>query len=140
MKQLSIFLAIGGWTCIAFFPAATRADETLEDLDVTMVVVDSPGDLDDLVSEMRGPDAGGVDDDDWDDEEGDESDDAADEESEDEMEDGFEDDDDGFSSDEVDEDDAMEDEDDFEEGEDVDDDVFDDEGGDDTGEDGDDDE
>lgn len=115
MKPLSVFLVILGLTCIAFFPAATCADETLEDLDVTMVVIDSPGDIDDLVSRMRGPDNGNVDDDDWDDEEGDES------------EAGFDDNsDDGFSSDEIDEDGALEDEDDFEDGEDVDDDQFDD--------------
>ena len=63
MKQLNIFLATLVLTCFAFFPGVTLADDAMEDLDVTMIVVDDSGDLDDAISEMRGPDDDGVDED-----------------------------------------------------------------------------
>ena len=42
MKKLNLFLAILALTFMAFFPAAVRADEGLEGLDVTLVVLDDP--------------------------------------------------------------------------------------------------
>ncbi|MDH5620773.1 MAG: hypothetical protein OEY74_01720, partial [Gammaproteobacteria bacterium] len=109
MKQLNILIAVLALTLIAFFPVAARADEDLEGLDVTMIVVDDEGDLEDSINEMEGPDDGDVDDDDWEDD-GDHEDEYEDESdsndddsaSEDEFEDEVEDemdhdsDDDGF--------------------------------------------
>ena len=45
MKQLNIFMAIIALTFIAFFPAAARADNGLDDLDVTLVIVNNSADL-----------------------------------------------------------------------------------------------
>ena len=64
MKHVYIFLAIAALTLVAFFPTAVRADE-LDDLDVTMEVLDDVADFDDAISEMRGPDDDDVDEDDW---------------------------------------------------------------------------
>ncbi|MCH8249328.1 MAG: hypothetical protein IH913_06965, partial [Proteobacteria bacterium] len=69
MKQLSIFMAVLALTFFAFFPAYAHADDTMEDLDITMVVVDDAGDLEGTISEMSGPDDHDVSDDDWEDEE-----------------------------------------------------------------------
>ena len=81
MKQLNLFMAILALTCIAFFPATARADGGLDDLEVTMVVLDDASDLGDELAEMRGPDDE-VDEHDGyngDETDGDESDDHADE-------------------------------------------------------------
>jgi len=114
MKQFSIFIATLALTCVAMFPTASLAED-LDDLDVTMEVLDDTSDIDDAVAQMRGPgdgddsDDGGNDDDSGDGEdEFDGSDDFNDE-------DGFEDDDDFDNEDE------FEDEDGFDEGEDIDD-------------------
>ena len=69
MKQIKLFTAVLAWTVIAFFPAAANADDALEGLDVTMIVLDEPGDFDESMSQMDGPDEGDVNDDDWNDEE-----------------------------------------------------------------------
>ncbi len=113
MRHLNLFVAILVLVCFTFLPAAARADG-LDDLDVTMTVLDDD-ELDDL-QEMGGP---GADDfeDNSDEDEFDEDDDF---DEEDEDGDDFEDDD---AFDEEDED--MEDDDDLEEGEHVEQDEFD---------------
>ena len=67
MKQLNILATTLVLTCFALFPATVRADDSLEGLDVTMVVGDDAGEIDASISRMRGPDDDGVDDDDWED-------------------------------------------------------------------------
>lgn len=116
MKHLNIFIATLVLTCAAMFPAASLA-KGLDDLDVTMEVLDSTSDIDDAVAQMRGPgddDDHGTDDGggnaDVDEDEVDGSDDFSDE-------DGFENDDD------FDDEDGLEDEDGIDEGEDIDDDA-----------------
>jgi hypothetical protein len=71
MKQLNLFAALLALTCCAFFSAAVLADDALEDLDVTMIVVDDSSELESSISEMRGPNDDDVHDDDWGDEESD---------------------------------------------------------------------
>ena len=133
MKQANIFLAVTALTLMSFFPAVARADE-MDDLEVTMEVLDDPSDLEFNMTRMRGPDDGDVDEGDWqdggedaDDEYDDEADGRDDDESEDagDLDDG--DTDDEFEHDDELEEEEMEDEDDFEDGEDVDDDEYDDE-------------
>jgi segregation and condensation protein B len=145
VKQINIFMAVLALTIIAFFPAAARADEGMEGLDVTMIVLDGAGDFDEHMNKMDGPDLADVNDDDWEDDEDeseDQSEDESDEDesegemrgefdaevglaSEDEVHGGFA---DEFEHDEFDDDDEdMGDDDDFEEGEDVDEDELDDE-------------
>ena len=65
MKQLSILCAVMVLTLMAFWPAAARADEGLDDLDVTMIVLDDPSELDGAFAEMDGPDDDGVRKEDW---------------------------------------------------------------------------
>ena len=68
MKQLRLFFATLSLTAVAFFPAAVLADDDLEDLEgVTMTVLDDVSELEDSISEMRGPDDDGVDKEDWED-------------------------------------------------------------------------
>ncbi len=55
MKHLNVFFVTLALTCLALFPATVRADDDLEDLDVTMVVLDDDTDLEDVIAEMRGP-------------------------------------------------------------------------------------
>ncbi len=55
MKHLNIFFATLALTVIALFPATVRADDELDDLDVTMEVLDNVGALGDEISEMDGP-------------------------------------------------------------------------------------
>ena len=55
MRQLNIFMAIIALTFIAFFPAAARAANGLDDLDVTLVIVDNTADLGVAISKMDGP-------------------------------------------------------------------------------------
>ena len=62
MRQLSIFFATLVLTCFAFFPLSVFADD-LDDLDITMEVIDDMNRTDGVFSEMRGP-KGGDDDDD----------------------------------------------------------------------------
>ena len=81
MKQFNVFLATLALTCFSLMPAAANADD-LDDLDVTMEVVDDAADITDLVSEMRGPDRDGAR----------EGDDVDDDESDDDREDGSDDD------------------------------------------------
>jgi hypothetical protein len=40
MKQFNVFIAVLVLTCFAFMPAAVRADDDLDDLDVMMEVLD----------------------------------------------------------------------------------------------------
>ena len=40
MKSVNIFLAVLALTLLALVPAAARADEGMDDLDVTMEVID----------------------------------------------------------------------------------------------------
>ena len=57
MKQLNVFLTSLVLTCLAMVPAIATADD-LDDLDVTMTVVDDLDGIDDVVTEMRGPEDG----------------------------------------------------------------------------------
>ena len=68
MKQFKIFLATLGLTCFAFMPATALAD--LDDLDVTMDVIESMDGIDAAISEMPGPESSGNDDGEDDHEEG----------------------------------------------------------------------
>ncbi len=52
MKQLRLFIASIALTCIATFPATSMAND---DLDVTMDVFDDLAEVDDAITEMRGP-------------------------------------------------------------------------------------
>jgi hypothetical protein len=54
MKQLNVFLATLVLTGFAFLPATTLADE-LDDLEVTMDVMDDIADVDDAIALMEGP-------------------------------------------------------------------------------------
>jgi len=105
MKQFNVFLTTLILTCFALLPGIASAGD-LDDLDVTMEVVDNIGDISDVVAEMDGPDDGH----------------ASDDESDaDDYEDGAGDD---FASDDDfdEENDDFAEEHDFEEGEDIDDD------------------
>ena len=115
MEQLKLFLAILALTCIAFFPPAARGDGVLDDLDVSLVVLDDASDLSAELSEMRGPDDH-VDEHDEDDSVSDDHEVERDEET---VE--YDKHNDDFEYDEHnDEEDYFEDEDDFEDGDDVD--------------------
>src|SRR5210317_1525234 len=57
MKHLNVFLATLVLTCFALLPAGAFADD-LDDLEVTMDVLDDMSRLDDPVVEMRGPGEG----------------------------------------------------------------------------------
>ena len=134
MKQINIFAISIVLTCFTLLPAVSMADG-LDDLEVTMDVLDTESELDEVIAEMRGPED--VDSEsDFNDEDGDEEgeagevgevgqdgDDGADGEVGEVGEDG--DAGDGFERDEVREEDEMADESDFEEGEDLDEDIFD---------------
>ena len=54
MRHLSILIATLVLACFALFPGTALAD-TLDDLDVTMEVIDDIAGIDAAVSEMRGP-------------------------------------------------------------------------------------
>ena len=73
MKPINLFIATLVLTCFAMFPAAVRADDEMDDLDVTVDILDSTTDVDEAMSEMRGPDDDNVDEDDWEDEQEDDS-------------------------------------------------------------------
>ena len=123
---IKVFIATLVLTCFAYFPAPVFAD-SLDDLDVTMEVLDDVAGIDDAILEMRGPEGDGDDlgDDSGDDEASDHEEDREGDASEDdfgeeqgefeEHEDDFEDDDD-FDEEDLDEEDDFEEE----EGEDVD--------------------
>ena len=68
MRQLSIFFATVVLTCFAFLPMSAFADD-LDDLEVTMEVIDDMNRVEDVMTEMRGPES----DDDGDDDDGDET-------------------------------------------------------------------
>jgi hypothetical protein len=104
---------------LAGVPSAAHADR-IDDLDVTMVVLDGPGDLQRALSKLRSPDDPDVEIGYWDYDAIDQRDEALEDELDIDftMEDEFEEDRD-FEEDKID------DEDDFEDGEDVDDDLFD---------------
>jgi hypothetical protein len=56
MKQLNVFIATLVITCFSMLPAIALADDhELDDLDVTMDVVDDLEGIDDIVNEMPGP-------------------------------------------------------------------------------------
>ena len=56
MKQFNVFIAALVITCFSMVPAIAKADDhDLDDLDVTMDVVDDPSDIDDVINEMPGP-------------------------------------------------------------------------------------
>ena len=78
MKQFNVFLATLALTCFALMPTAANAGD-LDDLDVTMEVVDDVAGITDVVSEMRGPDSDGA-------REGDDIDNDSDDDSEDDGE------------------------------------------------------
>ena len=52
MKQLNIFIATLVLTVMAFAPAVARADEDMDDLEVTMEVLDDVEQLDGQFAEM----------------------------------------------------------------------------------------
>ena len=54
MKQFNVFLASLTLTGFAFLPAAAYADD-LDDLEVTMEVIDSLDGVEDVFAEMPGP-------------------------------------------------------------------------------------
>ena len=54
MQQFNVFLVTLILTCFALLPTAANAD-SLDDLEVTMEVVDNIGDISDVVAEMDGP-------------------------------------------------------------------------------------
>ena len=54
MKNLRLFLASLALTCIGFFPAVATADD-MDELDVTMEVLDSVAGIDGNVLIMSGP-------------------------------------------------------------------------------------
>ncbi len=56
MKPVSRPLAVAVGAALFASPAALFAQDDLEDLEVTMEVVDDARELDDVISEMRGPD------------------------------------------------------------------------------------
>jgi hypothetical protein len=56
MKQFRLFFATLGLTCFALLPATSLADG-LEDLEVTMAVIESMDGIDVAISEMRGPES-----------------------------------------------------------------------------------
>ena len=66
MKHLNVLFASLAWTCVAMFPAAALADD-LDDLEVTMEVLDAESDFDETVTEMRGPENNDIEFDDQDD-------------------------------------------------------------------------
>jgi hypothetical protein len=57
MKNLRLFLASLALTCCGFFPAAAMADD-MDELDVTMEVLDDVAGIDGNVMIMRGPESG----------------------------------------------------------------------------------
>ncbi len=59
MKQINIFIASLALTCFAMFPAVALAGD-LDDLEVTMEVLDAESDLNDTITEMRGPEDGSI--------------------------------------------------------------------------------
>ena len=73
MKQINIFTASLALTCLAMFPAAALAGD-LDDLEVTMEVLDYESDLDGTIAEMRGPDNDDIEFNDRDDEDAEERD------------------------------------------------------------------
>jgi hypothetical protein len=127
MKTSNVFFTILVLGLMAFAPATVCAADELDDLDITMQVLDDTSELEDTIAEMEGPDDDDVEV--WEDESeyeyGDEMRDKEDASSgAEEFTEEFE---DEFEHDEVYEEDEMEREDDFEDGEDVDEDAFDDE-------------
>ncbi len=122
MSQARFLIRLTTLTLLALFPFTAHA-EKMDDLEVTMQVLDDPADLEEAVSKMRGPDDKDIDAVDWDFEEA-EGNGEGDDETFEEAETDFEMDDE-FEEDIEFEEDAINDEDDFEDGEDVDDDFFD---------------
>ena len=58
MKALDVFITALVLTCFAFLPLTAQADEDLDDLDVTMEVLDDETGLDDDIAEMAPTKAG----------------------------------------------------------------------------------
>ena len=54
MKALDVFTTVLVLTCFAFLPLAAQAGEDLDDLDVTMEVLDDETGLDDDIADMAG--------------------------------------------------------------------------------------
>lgn len=124
MKPLNLSLTLLVLTLMAFIPAGARADEDMDGLDATMIVLDDVSDLDEAIAEIDGPDDDDVEDVDWEYEYEENTGRVDKPAGGGEPEEGFE---DEFEGDQENEEDAFEEEDDFEDGEDVDDDAFDDE-------------
>ena len=112
-----VILLLAGVSPAAF---AERIDNRIDDLDVTMEVLDAPGDLEGTLSKLRSPDDPEVEIGYWNYDAADQRDEAL----EDELDIDFTMDDE-FEEDRDFEEDKIDDEDDFEDGEDVDDDLFD---------------
>jgi hypothetical protein len=54
MKALNVFITVLVLTCFAILPLTAQADEDLDDLDVTMEVLDDETGLDDDIADMAG--------------------------------------------------------------------------------------
>ena len=65
MKALQQFILALTLTLFVLAPGFARADDTMDDLDVTMIVVDDSSGLHGKIAEMRGPDDDDVEDEDW---------------------------------------------------------------------------
>lgn len=122
MSEARFLTCLTTLALLALLPFPARA-EKMDDLEVTMQVLDDPAELEEAISKMQGPDDKDVDAVDWDFEAA-ESNGEGDEETFEEAETDFEMDDE-FEEDREFEEDAINDEDDYEDGEDVDDDFFD---------------
>ena len=86
MKQLRVFFATILLTCFSFLPLSAFADD-LDDLDVTMEVIDDMSRIKDIATQMRGPES---DDDDGDDDDESDDDDHDEDRERDESDDGDE--------------------------------------------------
>lgn len=120
--RLTSLTGVAALALLAVFAFPARAQD-MDDLEVTMQVLDDPAELEEAVSKLRAPDDEDSDAVDWDFEEAEGSGERNDETFE-EAETNFEMDDE-FEEDRQFEEDAINDEDDYEDGEDVDDDFFD---------------
>ncbi len=120
MWRIKVFSVLISLAAFGFFSGVVNADR-MEDLEVTMEVLDDPAQLDDVISRQRRPDDNVVDDEDWEYEDG-----AYDERDDEDIAEAFDADEgdfemeDEFEEDRKFEEDAIDDEDEFEDGEDVD--------------------
>jgi cytochrome c556 len=60
MKHLNVLITTMVLTCFAFMPAGARAAADLEDLEVTMDIMDDISSVDSSIAMMEGPDGGNI--------------------------------------------------------------------------------